>query len=84
MKQIKINAYEYKELEEKSKRNVKNWLDEFPFDYEDEDKKGNIIKKWDYPSGWKDLDIQEHCEANEYLFNKFGKTVHHLQIKKKK
>ena len=84
MKQIKINAYEYKELEDKSKRNVKNWLDEFPFDYEDKDKKGNIIKKWDYPSNWKDLEIQEHCKANEYLFNKFGKTIHHLQIKETK
>jgi hypothetical protein len=28
-----------------------------------------------------DIDIQEHCEANEYLFSKTGKCVHHLEIK---
>ena len=74
MKTIKVNAY--------SKDNVKIWLDELPFDYEDEDKQGNIIKKLDYPSDWDEIDIQEHCEANEYLFDKYGKCIHHLEIKR--
>ena len=82
MKQIKIEAYDYQELNEDSKYEVKLWLDEIPFDYEDEDKEGNIITKLDYPSDWSDEDINEHCKMNGYLFNKYGKCVHHLQIKK--
>ena len=80
MKHIKINAYEYQDLSEDNKINVKLWLDEIPFDYEDEDEKGNIIKKLDYPSDWDELDIQEHCEDNNYLFSKYGKCVHHLAV----
>ena len=77
MKTIKVNAYSYQELNEDSKNNVKIWLDKLPFDYEEEDKQGNIIKKLDYPSDWNEIDIQEHCKANEYLFDKYGKCVHH-------
>ena len=47
MKTIKVNAYNYQELNEDNKNNVNMWLDELPFDYEDEDKQGNIIKKLD-------------------------------------
>ena len=82
MKTIKVNAYSYQELNEDSKINVKIWLDELPFDYEEEDKQGNIIEKLDYPSDWNEIDIQEHCEVNEYLFDKYGKCIHHLEIKK--
>ena len=32
MKTIKVNAYNYQELNEDSKINVKIWLDELPFD----------------------------------------------------
>ena len=78
MKQITINAYQYNDLEDQYKTNVKLWLDEIPFDYEDEDKQGNIILKQDYPSEWDDIDIQDHCESNEYLFNKYGKPIHKL------
>lgn len=80
MKQIKINAYEYKELNEDSKYEVKLWLDEIPFDYEHKDEQGNIVTKLDYPSDWSDEDIQEHCLMNGYLFNKYGKCVHHLEV----
>ncbi len=83
MKTIKVNAYSYQELNQDSKDNVKIWLDELPFDYyEDQDEKGNIIEKLDYPSDWNEIDIQEHCEVNEYLFDKYGKCIHHLEIKK--
>jgi hypothetical protein len=80
VKHIKINAYKYQDLSEDNKINVKLWLDEIPFDYEDEDEKGNIIKKLDYPSDWDNSDIQEHCETNGYLFSKNGKCVHHLAV----
>jgi len=83
MKTIKINAYDYQDLSDDSKISVKIWLDELPFDYEDEDEKGNVIKKLDYPSDWEETDIKEHCQANEYLFDKYGKCVHQLQIKKR-
>tara|TARA_R100000008_G_scaffold79315_1_gene60928 strand:- start:444 stop:689 length:246 start_codon:yes stop_codon:yes gene_type:complete len=81
MKTIKINAYNYQDLSDDSKINVKIWLDEMPFDYEDEDEKGNIIKKLDYPSDWLDEDINEHCISNKYLFDKYGKCIHNLQVK---
>ena len=29
-----------------------------------------------------DIDIIEHCEANEYLFDKFGKCIKYLEVKK--
>ena len=84
MKQIKIDAYNYQDLNDDSKVNVKIWLDELPFDYEDEDKNGNIVKKLDYPSDWSDEDINEHCQSNEYLFSKFGECIHQLEIKEVK
>ena len=84
MKQIKIDAYNYEDLNDDNKINVKIWLDQLPFDYEDEDENGNIIKKLDYPSDWDEIDIQEHCESNRYLFSKFGKCIHQLEIKEVK
>jgi hypothetical protein len=32
MKEIKINAYSYEDLNDDSKVNVKIWLDQLPFD----------------------------------------------------
>ena len=42
MKTIRINAYKYQELNQDSRNRVKNWLDELPYPYEEEDNKGNI------------------------------------------
>ena len=81
MKVIKVNAYEYKELNQDAKHEVVHWLDEIPLDYETEDEHGNTIKEIEYFSDMKEQDIQEHCEINEYLFSKFGKCVHHLEVK---
>jgi hypothetical protein len=78
MIKIKINAYEYKELPENSKINVKIWLDEFPIECEYEDANGKIIQEYDYFSNMNDNEIQEHCEINEYLFSKNGDCIHHL------
>jgi hypothetical protein len=77
MKTVKIKAYKFEELAEHRQYKVAVWLDEWPIDYEDEN--GNT--KWQYFS---DLyftnkeEIAEHCEANEYLFDKFGEPIHHL------
>ena len=50
-----------------------------PFDYEDEDEEGNAIIKYSY---FADMDLEEQiefCEMNEYLFNKYGELIGHLE-----
>jgi hypothetical protein len=84
MKQIKIEAYEYKELDQDAKFNVKYWLDEDPVECEEEDEQGNITYKYCYFSEMEEEDLQDHCESNNYLFNKYGKPIHHLINKKEK
>tara|TARA_R100001510_G_C7522388_1_gene117332 strand:+ start:230 stop:478 length:249 start_codon:yes stop_codon:yes gene_type:complete len=81
MKIIKVNAYEFKELNQKAKNEVINWLDKLPLEYEEEDQQGNIITKYEYFSEMTESDINEHCEMNEYLFNEYGKPIHNLEIK---
>tara|TARA_A100001201_G_scaffold32785_5_gene35278 strand:+ start:1332 stop:1580 length:249 start_codon:yes stop_codon:yes gene_type:complete len=81
MKIIKVNAYEFNELNQKAKNEVVNWLDQHPLDYETEDEQGNIIKEYQYFYDMEEIDIIEHCEMNEYLFNKYGEPIHHLEIK---
>jgi len=81
MKIIKVNAYEFKELNQKAKNKVIYWLDELPLEYEEEDQQGNIITKYRYFSNMIEKDINEHCEMNEYLFNKYGEPIHNLEIK---
>ena len=66
---IKVNAYEYKELNQDAKHEVVSWLDQDPIE---------IFSSF---ADMEDIDIQKHCEANEYLFTKTGKCVHHLEIK---
>ena len=83
MRVIKVNAYEYKELNQDAKHEVVYWLDQDPIDYETEDEQGNTVREIEYFSDMEEQDIQEHCEANEYLFSKFGKCVHHLEVKEK-
>ena len=84
MKQIKVNAYEYSELNEEAKFKANLWLDECPIDSEYENEKGQIIRTFEFVSDWELNDIIEHCEINEYLFNKYGECVHHLEIKESK
>ena len=81
MKQIKVNAYEYNELSTDAKTKVIHWLDELPLDYETEDENGNIKTEYEYFSDMEEEDIHEHCEANEYLFTKYGDRIHHLELK---
>lgn len=81
MKQIKVNAYEYSELNEDAKFKANLWLDEHPLDSEYENETGQIIRKFEYVSDWELNEIIEHCEVNEYLFSSLGKPIHHLEIK---
>ena len=71
---VKVRAYKYHELDEHRQWKVAVWLDDWPLDYEDED--GEI--HWEYFTDMTKEDIAEHCEANEYLFDKFGAPIHHL------
>ena len=86
MKTIQVNAYEYKELNQDAQFKVKLWLDECPFEYETDelDKEEKHILKTEYISDWDDDSIQEHCEVNGYLFDRFGNCIHHLNITKEK
>ena len=72
---MKIRAYEYAELDDKAKNNFIHEMWDMPFEYEDEDEKGNIIIKYDYFGEW-DLEEQiDFCESNDYLFDKYGKLI---------
>ena len=86
MKKITINAYDYLELNDKAKNKVKEWLDEIPFEYEtgETDENGDPVVENDFASDWGDSDIQEHCESNKYLFDKYGECVHHLIEERKR
>ena len=81
MEIIKIKAYQYNELNEKAKLKVKYWLNETPFEYEDEDENGRIVAKVEYLGDMRDIEIQEYCEDNGYLFSESGGRVHHLETK---
>ena len=61
---------------------LKVWLDELPFDYEDEDENGNIITKLDYPSDWEETDIKEHCQIMDIYLTKVWQMCYQLEIKK--
>jgi len=86
MKTIQVHAYEYNELNDKAKFQVKIWLNEVPFDYDtgEIDENGKPIIKYEYPGDWDDKEIYEHCELNNYLFDKYGNCVHHLDINRNK
>ena len=71
---VTIKAYKYEELDHQSQFEVLTWLDTDPIDYEDEE--GNTY--WQYFTDMETQDVIEHCEANGYLFNKFGEPIHHL------
>ena len=76
---ITIKAYEYAELNDKAKNNFIHEMWDEPFEYEDEDKQGNTIIKYDYFGEWDLKDQIEHCEMNDYIFNKYGELVGHLE-----
>ena len=78
-KLITVRAYEYKELNDEAKATFTHYMYDSPFDYEDEDENGNTIIKYDY---FADMDLEdqiEFCEMNNYLFNKYGELIGHLE-----
>ena len=78
-KLISIRAYEYQELNEDAKSRFIDYMYDSPFYYEDEDEEGNAIIKYSY---FADMDLEEQiefCEMNEYLFNKYGELIGHLE-----
>ena len=74
MKQIIINAYEYHELKPNAKSEVTYWLDQDPWEFEND--QGET--EFSYFSDMNDEEKQEHCEVNGYLFDDKGRPVHHL------
>lgn len=75
MRKIIIEAYQYHELHGMAKQNVVRWLDEDPVEYENEE--GRKVREY-----FSDMDegmIEEHCESNGYLFDRFGDPVHHIE-----
>ena len=74
-KVIKIQAYEYAELNEKAKNNFIHEMWDMPFEYEDEDEKGNTIIKYDYFGEWDLEDQIDFCKSNDYLFDEYGKLI---------
>ena len=75
MKVLKIRAYDYNELNEAGKTAVKHWLDEAPIEVEND--KGEF--EFRYFSDMTDIEIDEHCQANDYLFTESGRPIHHLE-----
>ena len=80
-KLISIRAYEYQELEDYAKDTFIKYMFDSPFEDEDEDEEGNAIIQYSY---FADMDLAEQiefCEMNEYLFNKHGELIGHLEEK---
>ena len=75
MKTITVEAYDYAELNQEGKTAVKHWLDEAPIEVEND--AGEF--EFRYFADMEDEDIQEHCEANDYLFTVYGRPIHHLE-----
>lgn len=71
-----IEGFEFKELDDRAKAAVRDWLNDTPIDYEDDE--GNI--KYDYVGDWEDSYIQDHCQMNDYLFSGYGRPIHSLVV----
>lgn len=78
-KLITINAYEYAELNDNAKNNFIHKMWDEPFEYEDEDKEGNTIIKYDYFGEWDLEEKIDYCEICNYLFCKHGNLIGHLE-----
>ena len=81
MKEIIVQAYQYSELDDDAKHNVKCWLDKDEFESSDPLAYQNDPKTWEYYNGMDEKDIIDRCNANEYLFSIWGEPIHHLEKK---
>lgn len=77
MREIIVQAYQYSELDDNAKHNVKDWLDEGLLDHELFNEDGKFIGQ--YFIDMDEKDIIEHCNSNEYLFSIWGEPIHHLE-----
>ena len=75
MQVLKIRGYDYSELNQEGKTAVKHWLDEAPIEVEND--AGEF--EFRYFSDMTDIEIDEHCQANGYLFTESGRPIHHLE-----
>jgi len=73
-KMYSIAGFNFLELTSSAKAKALAWLDDCPVEYETEE--GGIL--FDYPSEWEEADIDEHCQINEYIFDKRGNPIHNL------
>lgn len=81
---IELKLYKYDELNEKAKAKAfeehLDFLSSFPYEYEDEDEKGNIIKKEECILDWNDEELKEYVEdsilVNSYWFFENGEKAH--------
>jgi hypothetical protein len=75
---VSINAYQYEDLtSHDAKRKVIYWLDNDPQEYERED--GTF--GYSYYSDLSQEDehiIIDHCNMNNYRFDKYGNPIHQL------
>ena len=71
-----VEVYDYRDLEQKAKYRVIDWLDQDPIQYEDDEG----IKSYSYFSDMDEEEIIEHCDINEYKFDVRGNPIHHLLL----
>ena len=82
---IKIRAYEFKELNRDAQLNFawKEMSDPFESETGEVDQEGKPIIEYDYFTEWDIEDQIEYCEMNNYLFDKRGNSIRHLEEKAK-
>lgn len=69
-KMYSVTGFEYIELNDKAKINVRQWLDQNPIEGDG----GSCT----YIGDWSDNYIQEHCQDNNYVFDCFGNSIHNI------
>jgi hypothetical protein len=73
-KMYSVTGFDFIELGDKAKNNVRRWLNEDPIEYDDDD---GIVQA-DFVGDWKDADIDEFCRDNQYVFDVTGKPIHNI------
>ena len=73
-KMYTVTGFDYIELTDQAQVNARQWLDQEPIEYDNDD--GIVCAV--FVGEWKDLDIQEHCRDNQYIFDRAGKPIHNI------
>jgi hypothetical protein len=68
-KMYTVTGFDYIELTDQAKVNVRQWLDQDPIELED---------GCTYIGDWDDEYIQDHCQINGYVFDRNGKPIHNI------